>query len=80
MVQSHGTYQQYCIFDDDQNNWCLASTGDMLKVGWKIDQTTVPARSGTGTTIGNYLIALKPYMSSAINLSSNIVMENLFNK
>tara|TARA_B110000285_G_C14983757_1_gene542745 strand:+ start:296 stop:538 length:243 start_codon:yes stop_codon:yes gene_type:complete len=80
MVQSHGSYQQYCIFDDDQNNWCLISTGDMLKVGWEIVQTTTPARSGTGTTIGNYLIALKPYMKSAINLESKIVMDLLFNK
>jgi len=52
----------------------------MLKVGWEIVQTTTPARSGTGTTIGNYLIALKPYMSSAINLESKIIMDLLFNK
>jgi len=74
MVQSHGTYNQYCIFDDDQNNWCLISTGDMMTVGWEVVQFTTPARSGTGSPIGNYSIAFKPYIKSAISLISAIVM------
>lgn len=60
MVQAHGTYNQYCVFDDDQNNWCLISTGDMLTVGWKVVQYTTPANNGV--TTGNYSIAFRPYI------------------
>jgi hypothetical protein len=80
MVQSHGTYNQYCVFDDDQNNWCLISTGSMMTVGWEVVQFTTPARSGTGTNIGDFTIAFKPYLKSAIALGSKIVMELLFIK
>jgi hypothetical protein len=68
------------VFDDDQNNWCLISTGAMMTVGWEVVQFTTPARSGTGTDIGSFTIAFKPYIKSAIALVSKIVMELLFNK
>jgi len=52
----------------------------MLTIGWEVVQYTTPARSGTGTNIGTYSIAFKPYIKSAISLVSEIVMELLFNK
>jgi hypothetical protein len=52
----------------------------MLTVGWEVVQYTTAARSGTGTDVGDYTIAFKPYLSSAISLVSKIVMELLFNK
>jgi hypothetical protein len=52
----------------------------MLTIGWEVVQSTTPARSGTGTNVGFYLIAFKPYIKSAISLISQIVMELLFNK
>jgi hypothetical protein len=52
----------------------------MLKIGWEVVQSTTPARSGTGTTVGNYIIAFKPYIKSAISLISRIVLDLIFNK
>ena len=53
----------------------------MLTVGWEVVQYTIAAKSGgTGTDVGDYTIAIKPYLSSAISLVSKIVMELLFNK
>ena len=50
----------------------------MLTVGWEVVQYTTAAKSGTD--VGDYAIAFKPYLSSAISLVSKIVMELLFNK
>ena len=77
LVQSHGTPNSFCVFDDDQNNWCLISNGDMMKVGWEITQSTVKV---TGSTDGTYSIAFKPYLKSAISLVSKLIMDLLINK
>jgi hypothetical protein len=53
----------------------------MMTVGWEVVQYTTAARSGTGSGgVGDFSIAFKPYVKSAISLVSKIVMELLFNK
>ena len=76
MVQSHGKINSWCVFDDDQNSWCLLSTGDMLTVGWEVAQT---AEKATSTSFGTYSISFKPYLTSAIELVSSLIMDLLIN-
>ena len=34
IVQAPTTAEYQCIFQDDQNEWCIKSTSPVLKAGW----------------------------------------------
>lgn len=50
-----------------------------MTVGWEVVQYTTKSGTGSGG-VGDFSIAFKPYVKSAISLVSKIVMELLFNK
>ena len=57
-----------CIFKDDNNQMCLDTSAPMLVSGWEWYQEA----SGT-----KYVLQLKPYLETQLNLNLNFVLERL---
>lgn len=55
IVQGYSnTCYRECIFEDDNNRWCLTTTSPMLKAGWQWEQTSDSSTYWT--------IQLQPYL------------------
>lgn len=68
VVQVHDdvSCQNLCIFKDDQNSWCFASTSPMLTTGWNW-------RQYTGTNFWQLLF--QPYMETQVEIDSTLKLE-----
>ena len=57
-----------CLFEDDNNEWCLQGTSNMIKAGWDVYQLV-------DTTY--WLFEFQPYLETQISLTSNFVLQRL---
>ena len=60
-VVGAGSCQAQCLFQDDQNEWCFATTSPMLTTGWNWSQNT-------GTDF--WQIKFQPYLNTQIFIDS----------
>ena len=63
-----GSCTALCLFEDDNNSWCLEGTSPMMVMGWEWYQNV-------DTSYWN--VQFQPYLESQLSLTSNFVVERL---
>ena len=63
-----------CLFENENNSWCVSTDTPMLNAGWtysqKFDKVSVTLADGTSSPLNYYIITLLPYIQPYFKFTS----------
>lgn len=72
----------YCIFEDENNSWCLSTDAPMLNAGWtytqKFDKVNVVMTDGTTDPLNFFTLTLLPYAQPSFKFTSVFNISRLY--
>ena len=72
----------YCIFENENNSWCISTDSPMLNAGWtysqKFDKVSVTLADKTSQPLNYYMITLLPYIQPYFQFTSIFNIQALY--